>query len=179
MSYPIDILLVEDDPGDAHLAMAVLRAVDMARHTVVVNDGQDALDFLHLQGRFCSRRPGHPALILLDLKMPRVDGFDLLQQIKSDADLRLVPVVALTSSGEARDIERAYDLGVNGYVVKGINFGDYGSTLKSLMQYWVNVNERLSPTSQRTALVGTKERPGLIRKAGDVASLAFQPLGWA
>src|SRR4029434_2037437 len=84
-----------------------------------------------------------------DLTMPRVDVFDLLRQLKSDADLRLVPVVALTSSGETRDIELAYDLGVNGYVVKGIRFADYGAMLKALADYWVRVNERPAPGVQR------------------------------
>jgi CheY-like chemotaxis protein len=153
MSGPIDILLVEDDPGDVHLAMAVLRTIDMATHTTVANDGQEALDFLRSQGRFSCRAPGLPALILLDLKMPRVDGFDLLQQLKNDAEFALVPVVALTSSGEARDIEHAYDLGVNGYVVKGVSFANYGSILKLLTDYWVKVNDRVSGITQRKSVI--------------------------
>jgi CheY-like chemotaxis protein len=159
MSYPIDILLVEDDPGDVRLAMAVLRAVDMAAHTAVVSDGQEALDFLCLRGRFSTRVPGHPALILLDLKMPRVDGFGLLGELKKDRELKLVPVVALTSSDEARDIERAYDLGVNGYVVKGISFADYGTMLQSLARYWVKVNERPQP-APRATLARSEAGPG-------------------
>jgi len=173
MSDPVDILLVEDDPGDVRLALAVLRAIDMAGHIVVANDGEEALDFLNSYGRFSKRAPGHPALILLDLKMPRMDGFDLLQQLKSDAELKLVPVVALTSSGEARDIERAYDLGVNGYVMKGISFGDYGSMLKSLIAYWVKVNERPSATARGESLPPTKARSGIVRRAADLADIAF------
>jgi CheY-like chemotaxis protein len=142
MSTAADILLVEDDPGDVRLAMAVLRTIGMEQRSVVASDGQEALDVLRKQGRFAVLEPGLPALILLDLKMPRVDGFDLLRQIKADAGLRPAPVVALTSSREARDIDRAYSLGVNGYVVKGISFVEYGETLKALANYWVEVNER-------------------------------------
>jgi CheY-like chemotaxis protein len=144
-----DILLVEDDPGDVRLAMAVFRTIDMAERTIVASDGQEALDFLRLRGRFSSRSPRLPALILVDLKMPRVDGFDLLQQIKADAELTLVPVVALTSSREARDVERAYELGVNGYVVKSISFAEYGETLRSVATYWGSVNERVPGTVER------------------------------
>ena len=141
MSESTDILLVEDDPGDVHLALAVFRALQMEERCVVVNDGEEAMAFLKAYGRFSQRPPGLPRLILLDLKMPRVNGFDLLQHIKSDAQLKLLPVVVLTSSREERDVERAYDLGVNGYVVKGIDFTDYRATLQALANYWGSVNE--------------------------------------
>jgi CheY-like chemotaxis protein len=168
MSEQVDILLVEDDPGDARLALAVLRTVELANRTVVVNDGQEALDFLHSRGRYRDRAPGHPALILLDLKMPRVDGFDLLREIKSQPNLRLIPVVALTSSREARDITRAYRLGVNGYVVKGISFAEFGSRLKALAEYWVKVNERPALRAQTESPPGPETRRDV---AGDVAQL--------
>jgi CheY-like chemotaxis protein len=158
-----DILLVEDDPGDVHLAMAVFRTINMAERTVVASDGQEALDFLRLRGRFTDRNPGLPALIVLDLKMPRVDGFDLLQQIKADAELKLLPVVALTSSREARDIERAYDLGVNGYVVKSISFAEYSETLRSVATYWGGVNERLPGAVERSP---TRHHPSSQRSRG-------------
>jgi CheY-like chemotaxis protein len=172
MTDQIDILLVEDDPGDVRLAMAVLRAIGMASRTVVANDGQEALDFLQSQGRYAGRAPGHPALILLDLKMPRVDGFDLLREIKSEAELQLVPVVALTSSGEARDIERAYALGVNGYVVKGISFADFASMLRSLADYWVKVNERPAAAAKRRSLPGTTARARFGDQVAAVLSVA-------
>jgi CheY-like chemotaxis protein len=142
MSTPIDILLVEDDPGDVMLALTVFRALGIAERCAVANDGEDAIDFMFSRGRFSQRAPGLPGFILLDLKMPRVNGFDFLERIKADDRMRLVPVVALTSSREERDIERAYDLGVAGYVVKGIDFADYRSTLQSLATYWGSVNER-------------------------------------
>jgi two-component system response regulator len=142
MSNPIDILLIEDDPADVLLALTVFRAMGIADRCAVANDGEDAMDFLRARGRFAQRTPGLPGLVLLDLKMPRVNGFDFLHRIKSDEALRLIPVIALTSSREERDIERAYDLGVNGYVVKGIDFADYRSTLQSLAQYWGSMNER-------------------------------------
>jgi CheY-like chemotaxis protein len=158
MSESTDILLVEDDPGDIHLALAVFRALRMEQRCLVVNDGGEAIDFLKLRGRFAQRPPGLPRLILLDLKMPRVNGFDFLQLIKSDQQLKLVPVVALTSSREEQDVERAYDLGVNGYVVKGIDFSDYRTTLQTLATYWGSVNER---------------PPGFVeRRAGNPASTA-------
>jgi CheY-like chemotaxis protein len=142
MNPSTDILLVEDDPGDVHLALAVLRSLHLADRCVVVNDGEQAMDFLHATGRFSERPPGLPRLILLDLKMPRMNGFELLQQIRTDDRFKLVPVVALTSSREERDVERAYDLNVNGYVVKSINFSDYRATLEALAKYWANMNEQ-------------------------------------
>ena len=146
MNARIDILLVEDDPGDVHLAFAVFRTLQMAERCTAVHDGEPAMDFLQARGHFAQRAPGFPALVLLDLKMPRVGGFDFLQRVRADAHLRMLPVVALSSSREDRDVQRAYDLGANGYVVKGIDFVDYRETLKSVARYWVSVNE--SPHAQ-------------------------------
>jgi len=156
MSTPIDILLVEDDPGDVMLALTVLRALGMEERCAVANDGEDAMNFMYSRGRFSQRAPGLPGLVLLDLKMPRVNGFDFLQQLKADERMRLIPVVALTSSREARDIERAYDLGVVGYVVKGIDFVDYRSTLQSLARYWGSVNERPPGLMNHSRIVAPK-----------------------
>jgi CheY-like chemotaxis protein len=142
MSKFTDILLVEDDPGDVRLALAVFGELDMADSCVVVKDGEDAMDFLKSRGRFARRAPGPPRFVLLDLKMPRVNGFELLQQIRSERDLSPVPVVVLTSSREEQDVKRAYDLGANGYVVKGIDFTDYRATLHTLARYWGSANER-------------------------------------
>ncbi|HVY07465.1 MAG TPA: response regulator [Burkholderiales bacterium] len=141
MNDPIEILLIEDDPGDVHLALAVFRALKIADRCAVANDGEDGMDFLYRRGRFAARKPGAPRLILLDLKMPRANGFDFLQVVKKDPGLALIPIVALTSSREERDVERAYDLGVNGYVVKGIDFSEYRTTLRSLALYWTGVND--------------------------------------
>jgi CheY-like chemotaxis protein len=136
-----NILLVEDDPGDVRLALAVFRELKLADRCVVVNDGEQALDFLYAKGRFSQRPPGLPRLILLDLKMPRMNGFEFLERIRVDENLKLIPVVALTSSREERDVARAYDLNVNGYVVKSIDFADHRATLQALANYWDNVNE--------------------------------------
>ena len=162
MNPSIDILLVEDDPGDVHLAMAVFRALRIEDRCVVVNDGEEALDYLHARGLFVKRPPGMPRLILLDLKMRRMNGFELLQQIKKDEKLKVIPVVALTSSREERDVERAYDLSVNGYVVKSINFTDYRATLQALAKYWNNVNEKpASYVEHRSALRSERATSGL------------------
>jgi two-component system response regulator len=167
MNASTDILLVEDDPGDVHLALAVFRALGIAERCVVVNDGEEALDFLHARARFAQRPPGLPRLILLDLKMPRMNGFELLQQIKADETLKVVPVVALTSSREERDVARAYDLRVNAYVVKSINFSEYRATLQALANYWGTVNAHLpgfvAPRSKLSAGRGQsakRDNPG-------------------
>jgi CheY-like chemotaxis protein len=142
MTDSIDILLLEDDPGDVHLALAVFRALQIIDRCAVANDGEEGMDFLYSRGRFVAREPGLPRLVLLDLKMPRANGFDFLREIKKDPKLSTIPIVALTSSREERDVERAYDLGVNGYVVKGIDFSEYRATLRALVSYWTGVNER-------------------------------------
>lgn len=141
MNICTEILLVEDDPGDVHLALSVFRALRIADRCTVVNDGEEAMDYLRARGRHAQRPPGLPRLILLDLKMPRMTGFEVLQQVKTDEAFKLVPVVALTSSREERDVERAYDLHVNGYVVKSIEFTDYRATLQALTRFWANVND--------------------------------------
>lgn len=165
MNPCIDILLVEDDPADVHLALAVFRSLQMLERCAVVNDGADALDFLHSRGRFSRREPGLPCLILLDLKMPRVNGFDLLLDIKRDVRLQQIPVVALTSSREEQDVERAYDLGVNAYVVKSISFADYRATLEALAKYWRTVNERPPGFVERSAITS-----GSVAKDGRMHS---------
>jgi CheY-like chemotaxis protein len=161
-----DILLVEDDPNDVRLAMAVFRSLHMSQRCVVASDGEDAMEFLHSRGRFCGRAPGLPRLIVLDLKMPRMDGFELLQHIKTDDGLKDIPVVALTSSREERDVERAYDLNVNGYVVKSIDFADYRTTLQALARYWADVNQRPPGfVHRRSSVSATSTVPVERRKA--------------
>ena len=155
MSPFIDILIVEDDPGDARLALSVFKALKIADKCAVVGDGEQALEFLQAQGRFAQRPPGLPRLILLDLKMPRMNGFEFLQRIKADENFRLIPVVALTSSREERDVERAYDLNVNAYVVKSIDFSEHRTTLEVLARYWNHVNERPPGFVERKALTGS------------------------
>jgi CheY-like chemotaxis protein len=142
MSTCTEILLVEDDPGDVRLALEVLRELHMEERCVVVNDGEEAIDFLHARGAYSQRAPGMPRVIVLDLKMPRVDGFELLEHIKADPRFKLIPVVVLTSSREERDVQRAYGLGVNSYAVKSINFAEYRERLRTLVKYWADVNEQ-------------------------------------
>jgi len=135
------ILLAEDDPRDVELALEGLGASQLANEVQVVNDGEQALDYLYRRGPFADRPPGNPALILLDLKMPLVSGLEVLQEIKQDEELRHVPVVMLTSSREERDLDEAYALGCNAYVVKPVNFRDFIDAVKSLGLFWAVLNE--------------------------------------
>jgi len=177
MNPSIDILLVEDDPGDVRLALSVLRALKIDERCVVVSDGEQAMDFLQGRGRYAREAQGLPRLILLDLKMPRADGFDFLGRVKRDPRLGLIPVVALTSSREERDVERAYGLGANGYVVKGIDFDDYRATLRALTEYWVRVNEPPSDTVGREALTDRPRAKGVQTSNTSTRRLALISLG--
>src|SRR5258707_10512402 len=116
------ILLVEDDPKDVELTMTALDEYNLANEVVVARDGEEALDYLYHRGNFMRRAGENPAVILLDLKLPKVDGLEVLQQIKADDGLKMVPVVVLTSSHEERDMVASYKLGVNAYVVKPVDF---------------------------------------------------------
>jgi CheY-like chemotaxis protein len=135
------ILLAEDNANDVELTLAALRSNHVANEIVVARDGAAALDYLYRRGEFASRSPGPPGLILLDLKMPRVDGLEVLQQIKSDRAFKTIPVVVLTSSREESDLVRTYDLGVNAYVVKPVVFNEFMNAVKALGQFWAVVNE--------------------------------------
>ena len=135
------ILLAEDNADDVELTVAALRGNHVANEVVVVRDGAEALDYLHCRGSFHSRERQTPGLILLDLKMPKVDGLEVLRQVKGDARLRSIPVVMLTSSREEQDLIKTYDLGVNAYVVKPVEFDDFMKAVKALGQFWAVVNE--------------------------------------
>jgi CheY-like chemotaxis protein len=135
------ILLVEDAPNDVELTLAALEENNLANEVVVVSDGAEALDYLNRRGRFKLRAAGHPAVVLLDLKLPKVDGLQVLEQVKSDPNLRSVPIVMLTSSREECDLVASYNLGVNAYVVKPVDFTEFVSVLKELGLFWVIVNE--------------------------------------
>ncbi|MCA9961654.1 MAG: response regulator [Anaerolineales bacterium] len=143
------ILLVEDDPRDIELTLTVLEEYNMANEIVVVRDGAEALDYLHRRGKFESYPGGHPVVILLDLKMPKLDGVQVLQQLKTDAQLRLIPVVILTSSRESRDLEECYKLGVNAYVVKPVRFTEFIEAIKQIGVFWVLINEP-PPSNMKT-----------------------------
>jgi len=135
------ILLAEDNTNDIELTLAALRSNGVANEIVVVRDGAAALDYLYRRNGFASRSPEPPGLILLDLKMPKVDGLEVLQQIKHDRALRTIPIVVLTSSREESDLVRTYDLGVNAYVVKPVVFNEFMGAVKVLGQFWAVVNE--------------------------------------
>jgi CheY-like chemotaxis protein len=140
------ILLVDDSAEDVELTLAALSQNRVANEVVVVRDGAEALDYLYRRAGFTDRATRDPALILLDLKMPKVDGVEVLRQIKSDAALRTIPVVVLTSSRENYDVRRTYDLGVNAYVVKPVAFPDFMAAVQTLGQFWAVINEA-PPTS--------------------------------
>jgi CheY-like chemotaxis protein len=135
------ILLVEDDPHDVVLILTAFEEVGLGDQIVVVNDGVQALDYLQARKAFRYRSPGYPAVVLLDVKLPLVDGFEVLQQIRTDPATRLLPVVVLTSSNQERDRQRAYELGANGYVVKNIDFEADTAALHAIAQYWALSNE--------------------------------------
>jgi CheY-like chemotaxis protein len=135
------ILLVEDNPNDAELTLEALRSKNLANEIIWLKDGQEALDFLYCQDIYQGREPINPVLILLDIKMPRVDGFQVLKQIKSDPKLRAIPVVILTSSREESDLLEGYNHGVNAFVVKPVNFQDFMHSVSSLGAFWVLLNE--------------------------------------
>lgn len=134
------LLLAEDDPFVAELVLHVLQRGDHPPHVVHVKDGVDALDFLHGRGAYAQRTHGPPAVILLDVKMPRLDGLELLRELKSDSTYRSIPVVMLTSSQDERDITAAYDLGANGYVVKPLEFARLVEVLAVVQRFWLEVN---------------------------------------
>jgi two-component system, response regulator len=135
------ILLVEDSSGDAELVLRALEAYHLADEVDHVRDGVEALDYLYRRGDFAGRINGQPALVLLDLKMPRVDGFEVLRQIKGDPDLKMIPVVIMTSSREERDLLATYQKGVNAYVVKPVKFHQFVDAVKQVGAFWAILNE--------------------------------------
>jgi len=135
------ILLAEDDPNDVELTLAALAEHNLANKVEVVRDGAEALDYLFRRGKFATRPDGNPVVVLLDLKMPKVNGLEVLHKIKTDEKLKTVPVVALTSSRESPDVKRCYDYGVNAYVVKPVGFPDFINAVKQLGIFWAVVNQ--------------------------------------
>jgi two-component system response regulator len=136
----VDILLVEDDPADAELAMRALRKGNLANHVTWVKDGAEALEFSFRNGAYSGRPDRNPRLILLDLKLPKVDGIEVLKRIKADERTRVIPVVMVTSSAEGRDIVESYKLGANSYVVKPVEFEQFSDTVGKAGFYWMLVN---------------------------------------
>ena len=134
------ILMVEDDPKDVELTLTALEEYNLANEVVVTRDGEEALDYLHQRGNFEARSNGNPAVLLLDLKLPKVDGLEVLKQIKSDDNLKMIPVVVLTSSREEKDMIASYRLGVNAYVVKPVDFHDFVNAIRELGVFWAIIN---------------------------------------
>jgi CheY-like chemotaxis protein len=134
------ILLVEDDPKDVELTLTALEEYNLANEVVVTRDGEEALDYLFRRGTFIARSNDNPAVLLLDLKLPKVDGLEVLQQIKSNENLRMIPVVILTSSREERDVLASYKLGVNAYVVKPVDFHEFVNAIRELGVFWAIIN---------------------------------------
>lgn len=135
------ILLAEDNDNDLELTLAALESHHLANEIVVVRDGAEALDYLFRRGAHADAPIAPPALVLLDIKMPKVDGIEVLRQIKTDPHLKLTPVVMLTSSREEADLIRSYELGVNAYVVKPVEFADFMEAVRQLRGFWAVVNE--------------------------------------
>ena len=135
------ILLVEDDPKDVELTLTALDEYNLANEVVVCRDGQEALDYLYTRGKFINRVNENPAVMLLDLKLPKVDGLEVLKQIKVDEKLKMIPVVVLTSSHEEKDMVASYKLGVNAYVVKPVDFHEFVNAIKELGVFWAAINE--------------------------------------
>ena len=135
------ILMVEDDPKDVELTLTALEEYNLANEVIVTRDGEQALDYLNCRGEYKTRSSGHPAVMLLDLKLPKVDGLEVLKQIKSDGKLRMIPVVVLTSSKEEKDMVASYKLGVNAYVVKPVDFHEFVNAIKELGVFWAVINE--------------------------------------
>jgi len=135
------ILMVEDDPKDVELTLTALDEYNLANEVVVTRDGEEALDYLYCRGNFASRSNDNPAVLLLDLKLPKVNGLEVLQQIRSDEKLRMIPVVVLTSSHEEKDMVASYKLGVNAYVVKPVDFHEFVNAIKELGVFWAVINQ--------------------------------------
>jgi DNA-binding response OmpR family regulator len=135
------ILIVEDDAKDVELTLMALQDYNLTNDVVVTRDGQEALDYLYCRGQFHTRPGENPAVILLDLKLPKVDGLEVLKQIRSDERLEMTPVVVLTSSREEKDMVKSYKLGVNAYVVKPVDFHEFVNAVKELGVFWALINE--------------------------------------
>ena len=148
MDDPGVILLVEDNPNDVELTLAALGENRLVGEVFVAGDGKEALDYLYRRGTHQSRPAANPKVVLLDLKLPKVDGLEVLERIKSDPALKTIPVVMLTSSREERDLLRSYDLGTNAYVVKPMSYNDFIEAIKEVGLFWVAINQLPNSTER-------------------------------
>jgi len=141
MAQPRTVLLAEDDPHGVELTLAALKPYGLDQRVEVVEDGEKALEFMHRRGRYADRAPGNPAVILLDLKMPKVDGLEVLRDVKTHPEMSSTPIVVMTSSTEPSDLEESYRLGTNAFVVKPIGVSEFVKTLASIGSFWSQLNE--------------------------------------
>ncbi len=155
-----NILLVEDDPQDAELTLSALGKQRLANQVVVVRDGAEALDYLYRRGTFKIRTGGNPILVMLDLKMPKVNGLEVLKCIKADEDLKSIPVVVFSSSRETPDLVECYQQGVNAYVVKPVDFTAFMTAVKQLDIFWATLNE--PPPATANGKNGFAHDPGVV-----------------
>jgi two-component system, response regulator len=139
----IEILLVEDNRNDAEMALRALKKNNLANNVLVVGDGEEALDYLYSRGKYVGNESSpRPKIILLDLKLPKVDGKEVLRKIKSDPEKKVIPVIVLTSSTEERDIFESYQLGVNSYIIKPVDFDKFVNSVRELGLYWLLLNQQ-------------------------------------
>lgn len=158
-----NILLVEDDPRDAELTLTALDEHNLGSRVVVVCDGAEALDYLYRRGKYQLRGGGNPVLVLLDLKLPKVNGLEVLKTIKADEDLKVIPVVVFSSSRETLDLVECYQHGVNAYVVKPVDFSEFMKAVKQLGLFWAAINEP-PPASLRQRAAAEKDREVFVKK---------------
>lgn len=139
----VEILIVEDNPNDAEMALRALKKNNLANNVLVVNDGEMALDFIFAKGKFADRGKNmRPKIILLDLKLPKIDGLEVLKEIKSHVETKIIPVIVLTSSKEESDLINSYRLGVNSYIVKPVDFDKFVDAVRDLGLYWLLLNQQ-------------------------------------
>ena len=148
------ILLVDDSPRDTEMVLHALESYNLANEVVTLRDGAEALDYLYRRGAFAGRGDGQPAVILLDLKMPKVDGLEVLRQLKGDPKLKVIPVVVMTSSREDQDVVSSYELGVNAYVVKPVQFHEFVEAVKLVGGFWGIFNEPPPGSTRRLGRAG-------------------------
>lgn len=138
----VEILIVEDNPDDAELALRALKKHNLANHVVVVTDGEEALDFVFARGKYGERQiDSGPRIVLLDLKLPKVDGLEVLRAIKGDPRTKIIPVIVLTSSKEEKDMVESYRIGVNSYILKPVDFDKFADAVKDIGYYWLLLNQ--------------------------------------
>jgi CheY-like chemotaxis protein len=138
---PKRILLVDDSPRDTEMTLDALQQYHLANEVTTLRDGAEALDYMYRRGEYATRGPAEPAVILLDLKMPRVDGIEVLRQLKADPKFKIIPIVVMTSSREDQDLHKCYELGVNAYVVKPLDFHEFIEAIRTLGAFWAVLNE--------------------------------------